>query len=102
MTITILHNQSLLDISIRLFGTAIGVLPLAIENNISMTDDLEVGKVLKVPAGGEFEQRLIADFFKNRNINPATAIDKIRLTEEFVDSNGGIEYWGIEIDFEVK
>lgn len=102
MTVTILHNQSLLDISIRLFGTAIGVLPLAIENNISITEDLAVGTVLKVPAGGEFEQKLVADYFQNRNINPATAVDKTRLTQEFYDGDGGIEYWAIEVDFEVK
>lgn len=102
MTITILHNQSLLDISIRLFGTAIGVLPLAIENNISMTDDLEVGKVLKVPAGGEFEQKLIAEYFQSRNINPATAVDKISLSGDIENSFSGIDYWSVAIDFEIK
>ena len=49
MQIKILHNQTLLDVSIYLFGTAVGAMSLAIANDISLTDDLEVGTVLQIP-----------------------------------------------------
>lgn len=74
MTIKVLHNQTLLDISIYLFGTAVGAMSLAIANDISLTDDLEVGTVLNVPENSDFEQRLIAEYFQNKSLKPATKI----------------------------
>ena len=74
MTIKVLHNQTLLDISIYLFGTAVGAMSLAIANDISLTDDLEVGTVLKVPENSDFGQRLIAEYFQNKSLKPATKI----------------------------
>lgn len=75
MTVKVLHNQTLLDISIFLFGTAIGALPIAIENDISLTDELIVGQILKIPEGSDFEQRLIVEYFQNKGFKPATAIN---------------------------
>jgi len=57
MTIKILHNQTLLD--------------------ISLTDDLEVGTVLQVPENSDFGQRLIAEYFQNKSLKPATAINDL-------------------------
>ena len=74
MQIKILHNQTLLDISIYLFGTANGAMSLAIANDISLTDDLEVGTVLQVPENTDFGQRLIAEYFQNKSLKPATKI----------------------------
>lgn len=74
MQIKVLHNQTLLDISIYLFGTAVGAMSLAIENDISLTDDLEVGTVLNVPENSDFGQRLIAEYFQNKSLKPATKI----------------------------
>lgn len=77
MTIKVLHNQTLLDISIYLFGTAIGAMSLAIANDISLTDDLEVGQILNVPENSDFGQRLIAEYFQNKGLKPATAINDL-------------------------
>lgn len=74
MQIKVLHNQTLLDISIYLFGTAVGAMSLAIANDISLTDDLEVGTVLNVPENSDFGQRLIAEYFQNKSLKPATKI----------------------------
>ena len=74
MTIKVLHNQTLLDISIYLFGTTIGAMSLAIANDISLTDDLEVGTILNVPENSDFGQRLIAEYFQNKSLKPATKI----------------------------
>lgn len=99
MQIKVLHNQTLLDISIYLFGTAIGAMSLAIANDISLTDDLEVGQILKIPENGDFGQRLIAEYFKNKGLKPATAITMI---EKEIETPSGIDYWAIEVDFEVQ
>jgi len=77
MQIKVLHNQTLLDISIYLFGTAVGAMSLAIANDISLTDDLEVGTVLQVPENSDFGQRLIAEYFQNKSLKPATAINDL-------------------------
>jgi len=77
MQIKVLHNQTLLDISIYLFGTAVGAMSLAIATDISLTDDLEVGTVLQVPENSDFGQRLIAEYFQNKSLKPATAINDL-------------------------
>ena len=100
MQIKVLHNQTLLDISIYLFGTAIGAMSLAIANDISLTDDLEVGQILNVPVNSDFEQRLIAEYFQNKGLKPAT-----QLTEEinvFVPSELGIGKMRVGSTFKVK
>lgn len=99
MQIKVLHNQTLLDISIYLFGTAIGAMSLAIANDISLTDDLEVGQILNVPENSDFGQRLIAEYFQNKGLKPATAITMI---EKEIETPSGIDYWAIEVDFEVQ
>jgi len=99
MQIKILHNQTLLDISIYLFGTAIGAMSLAIANDISLTDDLEVGTVLQVPENTDFGQRLIAEYFQNKSLKPATGITTI---EKEIETPSGIDYWAIEVDFVVQ
>lgn len=74
MQIKILHNQTLLDIAIQQYGSATMAIDLAIENNLSLTDDLEVGTVLNVPENSDFGQRLIAEYFQNKSLKPATKI----------------------------
>jgi len=99
MTIKILHNQSLLDVSIYLFGTAIGVMSLAIANDISLTDDLEVGTILNVPENTDFGQRLISEYFQNRNLKPATAINELEI---IVPVDFGIGEMVIEESFIIR
>lgn len=77
MQIKVLHNQTLLDISIYLFGSAVGAMSIAIANNISLTDDLEVGKILNIPENTDFGQQLIAEYFQNKGLKPATAINDL-------------------------
>lgn len=100
MTITILYNQTLLDISIYLFGTAVGAYSLAVANDISLTDDLEVGQILNVPKDSDFGYRLVAEYFQTKKINPATGV--VTIEKEIVTTHTGIDYWGIEVNFEVN
>lgn len=99
MTIKALHNQTLLDLAIYLFGTAEGALQIAIDNDISLTDDLVVGQVLNVSKNSDFGQRLVAEYFQKQKIYPATALQTIEGT---IETPSGIDFWAIEVDFEVQ
>ena len=79
--------------------TVFSTLSLAIANDISLTDDLEVGQILNVPENSDFGQRLIAEYFQNKGLKPATGITTI---EKEIETPSGIDYWAIEVDFEVQ
>ena len=46
MTITVLHNQSLLDLALQHTGTIESVFEFAEANTINITDDVQAGKTL--------------------------------------------------------
>ena len=48
--ITVLHNQSLLDIALQHTGTIESVFEFAEANAINITDDVVAGKTLALPA----------------------------------------------------
>ena len=50
MTITALHNQSLLDLALQHTGTIESVFEFAEANSINITDDVQAGKTLVLPA----------------------------------------------------
>lgn len=50
MTITVLHNQSLLDLALQHTGTIESVFEMAEANALNITDDVRAGKTLVVPA----------------------------------------------------
>ena len=76
MQIKILHNQTLLDIAIQQYGSATMAINLAIENNLSLTEVNEVGTPLIAPSKDN-ETRLIAEYFQNKGLKPATAINDL-------------------------
>ena len=76
MQIKILHNQTLLDIAIQQYGSATMAINLAIENNLSLTEVNEVGTPLIAPLKDN-ETRLIAEYFQNKGLKPATAINDL-------------------------
>lgn len=99
MTIKVLHNQTLLDIAIQQYGSATMAINLAIENNLSLTEVNEVGTPLIAPSKDN-ETRLIAEYFQNKGLKPAT-----QLTEEinvFVPSELGIGKMRVGSTFKVK
>ncbi|MGV0830335.1 hypothetical protein ACTS9C_16030 [Empedobacter brevis] len=99
MQIKILHNQTLLDIAIQQYGSATMAIDLAIENNLSLTDNNEVGTPL-ITETKDVETRLIAEYFQNKGLKPAT-----QLTEEinvFVPSELGIGKMRVGSTFKVK
>ncbi|MGV0922416.1 hypothetical protein [Empedobacter tilapiae] len=100
MEIKVLHNQTLLDVSIYLFGTAKGAFQLAEVNNLSVTDDIIAGQILEIPNDLDFGERLTVEYYQLENLKPATAIQLETL--EIIELPSGIDYWAIQIDFEIQ
>ena len=98
MNVVVIHNQSLLDIAIQAYGSPLAVFDLAAANDIAITDNLEVGMVLKLPESSYIDSDIYA-YYKNKNIKPATALN--REQEEEINPQG-INYWSIELDFKAS
>jgi hypothetical protein len=84
------ERQALFDIAIIASGTAESALSIAIDNDISITDDLEPSKQIFVTSVTKMST---VDFFAKKGIIPATAITQTN------NDNEGIEFWAIEDDF---
>lgn len=82
--ITVLHNQSLFDVCIMLYGNLDPVFELALANNLSITTILEAGTVLNVPES-QFENKEILNYFKIKGIVPATALTSF--DTEIIENN---------------
>lgn len=87
------EKQSLFDISLIASGGIEAVFGIAEMNGLSVTDMLETGSVIAEP---EVIDRLIADYYTNNRLNPATDgdFDFGYLT--------GIDYWAVDVDFVVQ
>lgn len=83
-------GQSFLDRLLQQTGTVENAFEMALENGVSITDDLVIG--LSLNTSGVIKKSVTEIFINNE---PATA-----LQNEFVISqSGGIDYMGIENDF---
>lgn len=98
MKTTILHHQSLLDLAIQHTGTAENAFDLALQNNRSITDDLEAGESIEFTAYGIQQNKDILNYYSAKRLQPATAV--IMLPEE--ERLEGIGYWTISVDFKVS
>lgn len=96
MKTTILHHQSLLDLAIQHTGSVENTFDLALQNNRSLTDDLEAGESIQLIAYGIQQNKDILNYYTAKNIQPATAITAA------VERPQGISYWAIGIDFIVQ
>lgn len=95
--ITILHNQSLLDIAIQHTGAVENTFALAVANGLSLTDDLPAGAEIKLPDSVNKDNDVL-NYYTARRLQPATAV--ILLSEE--ERLEGIGYWAISVDFKVS
>ncbi|MGP1501891.1 MAG: hypothetical protein ACTTJM_08945 [Bergeyella cardium] len=98
MKTTILHHQSLLDLAIQHTGSVENTFDLALQNNRSLTDDLEAGESIEFTAYGIQQNKDILNYYTAKNIQPATAV--ILPPEE--ERLEGIGYWTISVDFKVS
>ena len=70
MEITVRNNQSLFDIALMVSGSAEAAFDIALENNLSITDALTAGQVLKF-TGKPINKRVV-DYYATNNVRPAT------------------------------
>ena len=98
MTITVLHNQSLLDLALQHTGTIESVFELAKDNALNITDDVQAGKTLVLPAEA-FSNKDILSYYTAKNLQPATAFTKE--DEQVAKRLEGISIWAINLDFVV-
>lgn len=75
MKITVLNNQTLVDISMMYTGKAENLIPIAMANNKVPTDKPEAGEVLTIPDGLEVDNDIVRYYQANR-IQPATALSE--------------------------
>jgi hypothetical protein len=95
MEVKVLNNQSLFDIAIQTLGSAEAAFDIALANNLSITDDLEVGHLLQIPQQtSDYVKKQTVEYYRINGIKPATAIDN-----EITVLLEGIEFWAIEYDF---
>lgn len=96
MKVTVLHNQSLLDVCLQHTGTIQGIFELAMANDLSITDDVQAGAVLQLSEGIKTDKDIL-NYYRTKAIQPATAI-----TTQTTEKLEGIGYWAIGVDFKVS
>lgn len=79
--ITVIENQSLLDIAVQYYGNALAAFDLAVVNKISITDVLVPGQQLIKPTS-EFNNIDVSKYFEARNQMIATAISITQKTKQ--------------------
>nr|DAX76032.1 MAG TPA: hypothetical protein [Caudoviricetes sp.] len=94
--ITVLHNQSLLDLALQHTGTIESVFEFAEANAFNITDDVVAGKTLVLPAEA-FSNKDILNYYTAKNLQPATAFTKE--DEQVFERLEGISIWAINLDF---
>jgi hypothetical protein len=92
MEVKVLNGQSLFDIAIQAAGSIEAVFDIALANGISITDELQPGTVLVIPA---VLNRRIADYYRVNDIHPATEIS----ANDATLLHDGVEFWFLEYDF---
>lgn len=98
MTVTILHNQSLLDIAIQYTGDAQNAFLIAKENSLSVSAYLVPGYELVIPNGMPLNRNIL-DYYQAKDIKPATGVE---INEETGEELEGIGYWIINKNFKVS
>lgn len=90
MKVTVLSNQTLTDIAIQVYGNAQGVMVLALENGLSVTDELMPGQVLVCSADRVMDKGIVRYYGVN-GIRPATvyAGDSAGVFDRSFDSTFG-------------
>lgn len=96
MTITVLHNQSLLDLALQHTGTIESIFEFAEANALNITDDVVAGRTLVLSAE-TFTNKDILVYYTAKNLQPATAFTKE--DEQVAKRPEGISIWAINLDF---
>lgn len=81
MKIIVLANQNLFDLSLQLFGDVRAVFDLALENNLSITEDLIPGEILNISGSSNINIDVKA-YFSNKKYHIATVVRESSSTSE--------------------
>jgi hypothetical protein len=65
------QNQSILDICLMAYGNLDSLVPLLLENGLSITDELVPGAEIKTPAVDTADSDIV-NFYTRKSIKPAT------------------------------
>ena len=95
--VTVSYGQTWLDIAMQELGDIERAIELARLNGRSITDALEAGEVLNVPAF-DSSKRSLVNLFSNKANKPASG-DTFTSADA---GNEGIEFWALENDFAVS
>lgn len=99
MIVTVLHNQSLLDLALQHTGTIESVFELAKDNALNITDDVQAGTPLYLGEGLGVRNEILS-YYTAKNLQPATAFSKE--DEQVFERLEGISIWAINLDFVVS
>lgn len=99
MQITVLHNQSLLDLALQHTGTIESVFEFAEANALNITDDVQAGTPLYLGEGLGVRNEILS-YYTAKNLQPATAFTKE--DEQVFERLEGISIWAINLDFIVS
>ena len=99
MQITVLHNQSLLDLALQHTGTIESVFEFTEANALNITDDVQAGAPLYLGEGLEVRNEILS-YYTAKNLQPATAFTKE--DEQVFERLEGISIWAINLDFIVS
>lgn len=81
MEVTVLNNQSLLDIAIQTTGKAENLLKIAMANNLVPTEPIAPGTILNIPEIIEIDQDIVR-YYNANNVVPATSLsDELSVIE---------------------
>ncbi|MCD8177317.1 MAG: hypothetical protein LUE98_07795 [Tannerellaceae bacterium] len=94
MQVTIKKRQSLLDIAVQEMGSLEEALSLSIENDLSVSEDLEEGRPIEYRG-----KHTITGVLSAKGVRPATAVSE---EDQALVPYGGIGYMSIEVDFIVS
>lgn len=97
--ITIKDRQSLLDMAVKNGGSIETAMAIAEANGINITDVLEDGQELEIPEAMPSADSRTAGKYDVLRLEPATELSGEDMA---ACPYGGINYMGIEIDFEVS
>jgi hypothetical protein len=89
--VQVLAGQTIIDIAMQCLGNADKAFELALLNGLAITDDIEPGTYLELPAV-ELDNTKVASYFTKTGLKPSSSFF----------NPGGIEFWGIEYDFVIS
>ncbi len=97
MKVTVLHNQSLLDISIQHTGNVTNAFEIAKANSLAISDELSSGTELIIPESVVSNSDIL-NYYTSKAIQPATAITNFIGDGSPEPHPEGIGYWIIADD----